>query len=251
MLVGWWCHFWRFYQKRLFASGWQEYLVTYVLRDVALLAPWIKNHSRSHPSSGIHILISDWAVCSKIERGDPMCKVLACAGGCLWFVAFPLFTLVWRVSNVGGLISHKLTWCLPEHLEQVIFDRESLTRWLFLRQIKHWHCFLRHSFLVLLLVAMWQLAGGCCCLQNIQCVAFEGWFSTTNPAALDGSSFQLFLRSSRLYVFSFAPRAFTPSHLSLFFTIFHGSFFLIVIHALLTILTLLTTLTLINCDLDY
>ena len=95
-------------------------------------------------------LIRTWAVCCKIESCDPMWKVLACAGGNWRFVTFLLLTLVWPldiVSVVGGSISNKLTWFLPEHLKQLIFDQQSLAGWLFLR----------HFFLAILLVTTWQL----------------------------------------------------------------------------------------------
>lgn len=52
------------------------------------------------------------------------------------------------------------------------------------------------------------------CLQSIASV------NLMVLICVGGSSFQLFLQSSGLYVFSFWARAFTPLHLSLFYTSF-------------------------------
>ena len=78
----------------------------------------------------------------------------------------------------------------------------------------------RHSLLAALLVTMWQLALGCGCLENVQCVVFEGWFPENNADTLVVPDFGdlVFLQSSGLYKFSFRARALTPSHLSLFST---------------------------------
>ena len=101
-----------------------------------------------------------------------------------------------------------------------MFDGQSLARWFLLRQTKQRPYFFRHSLLAALLVTTWQLAVGCGCLQNVQCVVFEGWFPENNADALFGPDLGGFdLRSFGLYKFSFRTRVCTPPHLSLFSTL--------------------------------